>query len=99
MLFRGTYTRQAPLYSLLPCCYCIFKSCNFLLRATKSGASKRPRNRTYERTGRVVKCYRIPDWTRPEEREELPLFTIALETEYHAKNLIKDIYCGEYTGG
>ena len=54
--------------------------------------------RTYERTGLIVKCYKIPDYKNPGAHEDDPLFIIELNTEEEAKLLIKDIYCGEYTG-
>ena len=54
--------------------------------------------RTYERKGAIVSCYLIPDSSKPEEREDSPIFTIHFDDEENAKKLIEDIYYGEYTG-
>ena len=54
--------------------------------------------RTYKRYGAVIICYRIPDYKKPKEHEDTPIFTISLDTVEHAKNIMEDIYYGEYTG-
>ena len=50
-------------------------------------------DRRYVQEGKFIRCYWI------DQKEETPLFTIALANEDDANMLMDDLYYGEYDGG